>query len=61
MLVKTIVKEDDTQFTAWDLRNQNNLPVASGIYIAHIDLPDLGLTKILKLAIVQEDQFLKIY
>jgi hypothetical protein len=35
--------------------------VASGIYIAHIDLPDLGLTKILKLAIVQEDQFLKIY
>ncbi|HEY4613527.1 MAG TPA: T9SS type A sorting domain-containing protein, partial [Bacteroidota bacterium] len=61
MLVKTIVKDDNTQFASWDLRNQNNLPVASGIYIVHIELPSLGETKILKLAIVQEDQFLKIY
>jgi hypothetical protein len=61
MLVKTIVKDDASQFTAWDLRNQNNLPVASGIYIAHIELPDLGASKVLKLAIVQEDQFLRIY
>jgi len=61
MLLKTIVKEDDSQFATWDLRNQSNLPVASGIYIAHIDLPDLGTAKILKLALVQEDQFLRIY
>ena len=61
MLLKTIVKDDDSQFTRWDLRNQNNLPVASGVYIVHIDLPDLGTSKILKLALVQEDQFLKIY
>lgn len=60
-LVKTIVKDDDSQFITWDLRNQNNLPIASGIYIAHIELPDLGQSKILKMALVQEDQFLKIY
>jgi hypothetical protein len=28
--------------------------VASGIYIAHIEMPDLGKTKTLKLAVIQE-------
>jgi hypothetical protein len=60
-LVRTLEKDDDTQFTNWNLRNQNNLPVASGIYIVHVTLPDIGATKILKVAVVQEDQFLKIY
>jgi hypothetical protein len=60
-LVRTLEKDDDAQFTTWNLRNQNNLPVASGIYIVHVSLPDIGATKILKVAVVQEDQFLKIY
>jgi len=42
----------------WDLRNENNLPVASGFYIAHIDVPNVG-QKILKLAIVFRQQRLK--
>jgi len=42
----------------WDLRNENNLPVASGFYFAHIDVPDVG-QKILKLAIVFRQQRLK--
>jgi hypothetical protein len=49
---------DGSQFMRWDLQNEHNLPVASGIYIAYIDLPDLGKTKILKLAIIQEQQIL---
>jgi len=61
VLVKTIYKDDDTQFARWDLRNENNLPVASGIYIAHIDMPDIGKTKIVKLMIVQEEEFLPVY
>jgi hypothetical protein len=42
----------------WDLANEDGLPVASGLYIAYIDMPDLGTTKILKMAIVQEQQVL---
>lgn len=42
----------------WDLRNENNLPVASGFYIAHIDVPNVG-EKILKMAIVFRKQMLR--
>jgi hypothetical protein len=58
VLVRTIDKEDETQFLRWDLANEDGLPVASGLYIAYIELPELGTTKILKLAIVQEQQVL---
>jgi hypothetical protein len=58
VLVRTIDKTDDTQFLRWDLANEDGLPVASGLYIAYIELPELGTTKILKLAIVQEQQVL---
>jgi hypothetical protein len=43
----------------WNLQNTNGLPVASGVYIAHINMPDLGVQKTLKLIIVQEQQFLE--
>lgn len=71
-LVRTIIKQDDpsstTQFATWDLQNANGLPVASGMYVAYLELRgfdpadksrmiDLG-TKTLKLMIVQEQQFL---
>jgi hypothetical protein len=58
ILVQRIDKEDNTQFTRWDLANQNGLPIASGLYIAHIEMPELGVTKILKIAIIQEQQIL---
>lgn len=34
-------------YTEWDLKNQNNISVASGLYIFHIDAPGVG-EKILK-------------
>ncbi|MCX6173193.1 MAG: T9SS type A sorting domain-containing protein [Ignavibacteriales bacterium] len=60
-LVRTITHNDGTQFQRWDLQNENNLPVGSGLYIVHIDMPDLGTTKILKVAIIQEKQILDIF
>ena len=59
-MVRLLNKTDDTQFIQWNMQNQDGLPVASGIYIAHIDMGDLG-TKILKLALVQEEQILRNY
>jgi len=62
VLVRTLTKSDaTTQFTKWDLRNEKSLPVASGIYIIHIDMPEIGKSKVLKLAIVQEVQILPTY
>jgi hypothetical protein len=62
VLVKTIDHVSTSgQFDTWNLTNDNNYPVASGIYIVYVDMPDLGTTKILKLAIIQEQQMLKVY
>jgi hypothetical protein len=58
VLVKTIEKDDSEQYLRWDLANQNGLPVASGLYIAYIEMPEVGTTKILKVAIIQEQQIL---
>lgn len=60
-LVAKMEKDDETQFARWDLRNHNGLPVASGIYIIHIDMPDLGKVKVLKLALVREAEFIEVY
>ncbi len=57
ILVRTI-DHAGTQFERWDLTNQDGYPVGSGLYIAYIDMPNLGTTKILKLAIIQEQQVL---
>ena len=62
VLVKTINHvSTNGQFDTWNLQNDNNYPVASGIYIVYIDMPGLGTTKILKLAVIQEQQMLKVY
>ena len=61
ILVRTLEKDDPEQFLQWDLLNDGALPVASGSYIAHIEMPDIGSAKVLKLAIVQEQQFLERY
>ncbi len=59
-IVKTIRKEDDSQFAEWDLNNENGLPAAGGVYLAHLSLEDVGHqklgTKTLKLMIVPEQQ-----
>lgn len=59
VLVRTIVKDDESQFLNWNLQNERGLPAASGIYLAHLEMPDMNEVKILKLAIVREEQFLR--
>jgi hypothetical protein len=39
----------------WNLRNEANLRVASGMYIAHVEAPGIG-EKVLKFAIVQREE-----
>jgi hypothetical protein len=54
--VKEINHTNGTQYQQWDLTNESGLPVSSGLYIAYIDMPKIGATKILKFAIIQEQQ-----
>ncbi|MDD3807542.1 MAG: T9SS type A sorting domain-containing protein, partial [Candidatus Marinimicrobia bacterium] len=44
----------------WDLLNHANIPVASGMYIAYVELPD-GSSKILKLAVFQPEERLDLF
>jgi hypothetical protein len=64
--VRKLEKADDAsanekQFLRWDLTNEAGLPVASGIYIAYVDMPTLGKTKVLKLFIVQPAEILQYF
>jgi hypothetical protein len=60
-LVRQIDKNDPTSFARWDLTNQFLYPVASGMYIAYVDMPDIGATKVLKMAVIQEQEVLDSY
>lgn len=55
--IRLIRKDNDSQFQRWELTNDSGLPVGSGLYIAYIDMPNLG-TKILKFTVIQEQQIL---
>ncbi len=62
ILIRTIVKNDPkTQFAQWDLNNESGFPVSAGMYVVYIDMPDLGVTKTLKLGIIPEQQYLDRY
>lgn len=59
-LVRTLNHVDETGTTArtyerWDLRNESGLPVASGMYIARVEIEGVG-ARILKLAIIQPEE-----
>jgi hypothetical protein len=41
-LMKTFKKSNPTTFQDWTLKNEANIPVASGIYFIHVDVPGVG-------------------
>jgi hypothetical protein len=46
-LVKRIKKDDDATAITWDLKNQARVPIASGMYLIHVDGGEFG-EKVLK-------------
>ncbi len=55
-LVDIIEHNDATSGTAWwDLQSRNNMEVASGVYVFHVDAPGLG-TKIGKFAVLMGER-----
>ncbi|MBX2991263.1 MAG: T9SS type A sorting domain-containing protein [Bacteroidetes bacterium] len=53
--VRTLRKENESQFLEWDLKNENSWLVASGMYLCYVEMPEIGETKVLKLAVIQGD------
>ena len=57
----TSIKHDNgTPMEKWNLNNARNIPVASGMYIAHIEVEG-GASKILKLAIFMPEERLDLF
>lgn len=45
--IRKITKDAPQTYVDWDLKNQAGIPIASGLYIIHVDVPGVG-EKILK-------------
>ncbi len=60
VLVRTLEKDDASSILRWDLQNESELRVASGMYIALISNPEFG-DKVLKLAIIMPQKQLQNY
>ena len=58
-MVANFQKTTTTQYQRWNMRNSNDFPLASGVYVIHIDMPGLGTSKVLKFAMVTEEEFSK--
>jgi hypothetical protein len=58
VLVRTLAKSSSDQFLQWDLKNESGFPVAAGMYIVYVDMPDIGTTKTLKLGVIPEQQYI---
>jgi hypothetical protein len=46
-LIRTFNKDSPITSLDWDLKNQANVPIAGGVYLIHVDVPDVG-EKVLK-------------
>jgi hypothetical protein len=51
-LVRTLRKDDASNFSEWDLQNEDGIYVGSGMYLCRVDMPDLNAVRILKLGVV---------
>lgn len=41
-LVRTLTKDSQITSLDWDLKNQSGVPVASGLYLMHVEVPGVG-------------------
>ena len=59
-LVRTINHNNGLSFDTWDLKTDQGVLVASGVYIAHFDAPNIG-THFIKCAVFMEAETLNTF
>ncbi|MCX8112055.1 MAG: hypothetical protein N3E49_02485 [Bacteroidia bacterium] len=42
VLVRTFRKDSEEPYIEWDLKNEYGVPIASGVYIIHVEVPGVG-------------------
>jgi hypothetical protein len=42
ILVRTFNKDNNVTHVEWNLKNFKNIPISSGLYLIHVDVPDVG-------------------
>ncbi len=52
-LIRTLTKNSASPLFTWDLQTQENLPIASGVYLIHVEVPGVG-EKVIKFAVVKK-------
>jgi hypothetical protein len=52
-LIRTLEKNSAGAMFPWDLQTEDGLPVASGMYIIHVDVPNVG-EKVLKFGVIKK-------
>ncbi len=52
-LIRTIIKNSPENWIDWDLRTEEGLPIASGIYLIHVEVPNVG-SKVIKFGVVKK-------
>lgn len=57
---RTAQGTNGTAYAQWDLRNAADVPVASGMYLVHVDVAGVG-QKVLKVAIINREERLLYY
>ena len=50
-LIRTITKDGPSRSVDWDLTTESGLPVASGMYLIHVDVPNVG-DRVIKFGVV---------
>jgi hypothetical protein len=54
-LIRTLEKNDNSSQLIWDIETSRGLPIASGIYVFHVEAPGIG-THVGKLAVFMEKE-----
>ncbi len=58
ILVRRLSKSDEaTPFIEWDLRNANRIPIATGVYIIHVNCPGIGEKSLKWMAVMRPIDF----
>ncbi len=59
-LVKSLTRTGDSRTLDWDLTTQSGLPVASGMYLIHVDIEGVG-ERVLKFGVVQRQTVIDVF
>ena len=59
-LIRTLRKNSPERFLTWDLTTENSLPIASGMYLVQVEVPNVG-SQTIKFAVVKKRVQLNVF